>query len=301
MGIRTCFTILAALLLAACAAQPGSRTGTPASPPGGAEIASRRGETLPARPTPPVEVAALSATAAASAPPSPGTNAPGAFAGWSAMVIAADNRANDGSFTNAFDNARREAARRLLAWGLRPGDLAQYSVMPEAFPEEALRRLTLSRFSRDLATLKMRTGKGCFFYLTSHGTRQGLSFNQDTLSPGQFWDTVGRLCGQQPVVAVISACHSGVFAEDQWHAPNRFIFTAARADRTSFGCGKDNEFPYFDACFLKAAETTVELSQIAERTRACVRDREATEKLLPSEPQLFVGAKIKQTLPTAPK
>ncbi len=216
----------------------------------------------------------------------------GVLSGWSAMVIAADNRSTDGTVTEAFDNARRDAAQRLSVWGVKDGDLAQYSVMPEAFPKETLRRLTLTRFARDLARLKMRTGEGCFFYMTSHGTEQGIAFNQDLLSPDYFWGTVERLCGRQPVVAVISACHSGVFAEERWQQPNRFILTAARADRTSFGCGKDNIYPYFDACFLKAARGQGGLADIAGRTRTCVAERETRERLLPSEPQLFIGAQM---------
>ena len=53
-------------------------------------------------------------------------------------------------------------------------------------------------------------------------------------------------------IVVISACFSGVFvpalAGDQ-----RMILTAARPDRTSFGCGESDKYPYFDDCFLSSA------------------------------------------------
>lgn len=241
---------------------------------------------LPARPTTPVTVTALRSVPATLA------EAPGSYADWSAMVIAGDNRANNGEITQAFDNARREVARRLVSWGFDPEDLRQYSTQADSFPDEAVNRTSMPRFSRELANLKMGTGGGCLFYITSHGTRAGVTFGENILSPEDFWDAVDRLCGRQPVITIISACHSGVFADSPWQKANRFILTAARADRTSFGCGIDNVYPYFDECFLKNAEGASSWPALAEGTRACVARREAAADLTPSEPQLFIGEEI---------
>ena len=53
-------------------------------------------------------------------------------------------------------------------------------------------------------------------------------------------------------MALISACYSGVFV-DPVGAPNRIILTAAREDRTSFGCSDDADFTHFGGAFLRDA------------------------------------------------
>ncbi len=298
MRLPMLISVALAAFLAACAA-PGGDPGrskaalpasdTPARAPAGAQdtpspALEPRMQTV-AAPGPGQQEAAEPAT-------------PSRYAGWSGMVIAADNRATGGELTEAFDNARRDVAKRLLQWGFPAQSLRQYSIMPERYPEEPVLRITPSRFARDLARLKMATGQGCLFYMTSHGTQAGITVNNGLLSPDEFWNAVDRLCARQPVIAIVSACHSGVFAEPRFQAPARFIFTAARADRTSFGCGKDDVYPYFDACFLEAADgapagQTQDWLALAEATRACVARREQAKRLTPSEPQLFVGDAIR--------
>src|SRR5262249_49714091 len=47
-----------------------------------------------------------------------------------------------------------------------------------------------------------------------------------------------------PMIIVISACYSGSFIRDL-RGPRRIILTAARADRSSFGCGAGNRHTLF--------------------------------------------------------
>ena len=69
--------------------------------------------------------------------------------------------------------------------------------------------------------------------------------------PPQIMDQmISSACGRRPTIVIISACFSGVFVPALADA-NRMILTAARPDRSSFGCSESDKYPYFDACMLK--------------------------------------------------
>jgi hypothetical protein len=81
--------------------------------------------------------------------------------------------------------------------------------------------------------------------------------------------------------------------------PNRMIVTAARADRSSFGCSGTEKYPYFDACFLSSIDETNDFRSLALRTRRCVaRMERLTGMSPPSEPQIFTGSRIASHLPS---
>ena len=94
-------------------------------------------------------------------------------------------------------------------------------------------------------------------------------------------------CGQRPTVAIISACHSGIFLDDA--APNRIILTAARADRTSFGCGAGFEFTYYDSCLLDDWPRSHDFRALYDAVTLCVQDKERQMDVMPSEPQASFG------------
>jgi hypothetical protein len=50
----------------------------------------------------------------------------------------------------------------------------------------------------------------------------------------------------------VSACYSGGFIKDL-HDPHTMVITAARADRTSFGCADENDMTSFGRAFFKDA------------------------------------------------
>ena len=75
------------------------------------------------------------------------------------------------------------------------------------------------------------------------------------------------------------------------------VFTAARPDRTSFGCGADLKYTYFDQCFLEAFPGSGDFPGLAALTNQCVTLREHKEGATPpSEPQLSVGDKVASVL-----
>lgn len=216
------------------------------------------------------------------------------FEGWTSAVIAADWRTSQGQPIQAFDNARRDLTTAFLAAGFRRADMVDHTLRPD------VPRPVTAMAALEAVELKTRTAsKGCFLYLTSHGTPQGIVFGPDAvMSPQALAMLVNGICAQRPTVVVVSACFSGVFIP-ALRAPNRMVLTAARPDRSSFGCSEEATYPYFDGCILKSLPSASDFLQLASLARVCVAERERAEGLAPpSEPQLFVGADMQLLLPT---
>lgn len=116
-------------------------------------------------------------------------------------------------------------------------------------------RTSLQESLQTLARRMDREKDILFVFLTSHGSRdhrlllaeEGLAFAD---LPAQTLATVLRQQQIRWKVIVISACYAGGFiaplADD-----HTLIITAARADRSSFGCADDNDFTYFGRAFFK--------------------------------------------------
>jgi Peptidase C13 family len=147
-----------------------------------------------------------------------------------------------------------------------------------------------------------RGTQGCLFYFTSHGNQQGIVFGRSgqMLDPGTLNNMVTHWCGARPTVVIISACYSGVFAYPL-SGPNRMVMTAARPDRSSFGCGGNDRYPYFDDCVLNSLPRSVNMLHLADTTRQCVAEKEQqTGAQPPSEPQVLIGEQIRTTLGALP-
>ena len=220
-----------------------------------------------------------------------------AFADWSAVVVAGDWRGSTGGPTEAFDNARRDVTLALGRAGFQPDNIRQFSVRPERYSDTRPEKAELRAIYDALADGSSRAPGGCLFYLTSHGLPQGAQVDQTILRPGVLANMLDRTCDKRPTVVVISACFSGVFVP-ALAKPNRMVLTAARPDRTSFGCGQDNKYPFFDDCFLSSMPASKDFAMLATAVRECVRIREVAEKVSPpSEPQVWVGAELRPMLP----
>lgn len=219
------------------------------------------------------------------------------FADWTAVVIAGDWRGSGGGPTEAFDNARRDVAQALTRVGFQPANLRQFSTRPERYRDTGPAKAELEGIYAAMEDLTARAQGGCLFYVTTHGTPQGAVVDKRILPPGVLAAMLDRTCGKRPTVVVVSACFSGVFVP-QLSGPNRMVLTAARPDRTSFGCGESDKYPYFDDCFLSSIGESHDFQALALATRECVRRRELAEKVSPpSEPQVFVGAELRPVLP----
>jgi len=219
-----------------------------------------------------------------------------AVADWSAVVVAGDWHDHDGGPTEGFDNARRDVTTALLGAGFLAANLRQFSVRPERYSPTPDKSEPDAIYG-GLRDLTARAQGGCLLYLTSHGVRQGVIVNDRVLRPSVLAGMIDTTCGSRPTVVVISACFSGVFI-NALAKPNRMIMTAARPDRSSFGCGQGDKYPYFDDCFLQVMPRAHEFVGLARDIRACVARRETAEGMRPpSEPQVWIGPALAPLLP----
>ena len=212
----------------------------------------------------------------------------GRFAGWTAAIVQADWRDGRGRPIEAFDNARRDLAQAFVRAGFARETMLDVSLRTEP-PQRALQGL------QETAAVATR---GCLLYFTSHGAPDHLVFGEGEMTPDVMANLVRRTCGSRPTVVIVSACYSGQFV-NALEGPNRMVLTAARRDRTSFGCGADERYPWFDGCVLESLPAAADFLALAAGARACVARKEVEAGVaLPSEPQLFVGAEMQLRLPT---
>src|SRR5690242_16475862 len=155
------------------------------------------------------------------------------FSHWAVLLVAGDYRAHSGAPSKVFDNGRRDLAAAFARIGFSKANMLQFSVDYD----EGTEHVAIPDIASDLQTLASRARAGCLIYFTSHGTPTGMVMGDALLSPAQMHDMVASACGNRPSVIVMSSCYSGQFVAPL-SAPNRIVMTAARPDRTSFGCGE---------------------------------------------------------------
>lgn len=219
------------------------------------------------------------------------------YSDWAAIVVAGDWHAHSGAPSEVFDNARRDIAASLVRIGFAPGNIEQFSVNPDNYPDAHARQSDPQTISNALWDLSNRTSGGCLAYFTSHGSPDGIVMGDGMLSPDQMQQIIGNACGDRPTVVIVSACFSGVFVP-VLESPDRFVITAARPDRTSFGCGESDKYTFFDTCFLQSLPASGDFPDLASTVKACVAAREQKIGVeYPSEPQLYVGADTPAKLP----
>jgi len=222
------------------------------------------------------------------------------FADWSAVVVAGDSEGAGGGQTEAFDNARRDVSEALVRAGFERKNLRQFSVHPETHPDTQPEKSDLEAIYGAMSDLSAQAAGGCLMYFTSHGAPQGVVVGDRILAPAILAGMLDLTCGKRPTVVVISACYSGVFVKPLAGA-NRMVLTAARADRTSFGCGEADRYPYFDDCVLQSMPTVRDFLELAPAVRTCVAAREKAEGMRPpSDPQLSIGGELRPILPFYP-
>ena len=138
-------------------------------------------------------------------------------------------------------------------------------------------------------------------FLTSHGSRDHqLYVGMDPLPLDQITPKNLRAAldasGIQNRVIVVSACYSGGFV-DALRDAHTLVITAARADRTSFGCGADSEITWFGKAFLtEGLNQTTDFEQAFAIASKRIREWELAQDETPSVPQIAVGAAIDEKL-----
>jgi hypothetical protein len=218
------------------------------------------------------------------------------FESWAAIVVAGDFRAHSGAPSEAFDNGRRDLAKALVNLGFVPSHIKQFSVRPEQDMETNPARAQMETIDTEFRRLARQSSGGCFVYLTSHGAPTGILIGDEIVDPRTVARMVNDACADRITVVVVSACFSGIFIP-ALQTENRMILTAARPDRTSFGCGEANMYTFFDQCFLESVPQSRDFPALAATVQDCVAKREVVEGATPpSEPQVSIGFNIGRSL-----
>jgi len=205
---------------------------------------------------------------------------------WHVFLIAAD-RAEP-----VFDNAVDRLAALFKS---------RYGILAERFTSRRQRAAgkhdaTFQDIGRVALARNMAPGDACLFYFTSHGDQGGLYMarHRSLLPPEDLARLLDQACGTRTTVVVVSACHSGTFLRRALTTDNRVILTAARADRSSFGCSFKEQLSVYDRCFLDSWGASPTWAALHAAVTACVRAAEQQRRYRPpSEPQAFFGRLVR--------
>ena len=121
-----------------------------------------------------------------------------------------------------------------------------------------------------------------FVFLTSHGSSDhqlsiGMNGMRLPQLPAKRLGELLKASGIRKQIVVVSACYSGGFVQPL-KGPNTWVITAARADRTSFGCADENDFTYFGrALFKESLPQENSLSAAFTKTKKLVAKWEAEQ------------------------
>jgi hypothetical protein len=223
---------------------------------------------------------------AASTPVAAEVSAPPRLVHYRAVLAAGDD-----SIPN-FDNAVEALAKRLVRSD------AETTLLTSDGKLVSNRRWYASAHVIDGVLSDVGKSDGCLVFVTSHGNEHGLVMGMDNaegryLTPARLAEILDRDCGQRPTVPILSGCHTGTFLTDEMMTRNRIILTAARKDRTSFGCSTDTTYTYFDECLLEAMDNGGTWEAIFGLTKGCIEQKERAEDFEPSLPQAFFGDAVK--------
>ena len=131
-------------------------------------------------------------------------------------------------------------------------------------------------------------------YLTSHGSEDHTLLVDlqplplDSISS----DDLAGILDEQAFrwkIVVVNACYSGGFIPPLRGA-GTLVMTAARADRSSFGCGSESRITYFGDAFLaRALNRNDNVVNAFDAARNLIAGWEKQAQLTPSLPQIDVG------------
>jgi peptidase C13-like protein len=158
----------------------------------------------------------------------------------------------------------------------------------------------LDRALQHIGALMNKDNDVLFLFLTSHGQKNRFAlempgFALDSLTPGHLKGMLDR-SGIKNRVIVVSACHSGSFVP-ALADPTTLVFTAAHAERTSFGCEDKRQWTYFgDAFFNRSLRRERSFERAFERAKQMIARWEMREKLVRSLPQIAGGEALRPRL-----
>ncbi len=187
---------------------------------------------------------------------------------------------------------RFDAAGRTLLLGNDPATLADLPVADATNLRIALERIgAIMDADEDVL----------FLYITTHGAADGeLAVELPPLELDQIRPAaLARMLHASGIkwkVLVISACYSGGFIEPL-KDDDTLIITATDTRSQSFGCGNGQKLTWFGkAYFDDALRRTRSFTEAFAFARKEVAEREREQNFAASNPQMYVGAAIKDKL-----
>ncbi|MDO6747872.1 C13 family peptidase [Gilvimarinus sp. 1_MG-2023] len=209
--------------------------------------------------------------------------------------------AGDGT-QGVFDAEVRTIAEQLQSRWLDAEQVVTLSNLPESVDELPLATAgNLEATVAKLSQVMQPEEDILLLYITSHGSQEhefslaAPSHDFLDITPESLTAALAPLAAT-PKVLIISACYSGGFI-DQLKAPQHLVLTAARHDRTSFGCGDADTMTYFGrAYFSKALPETNSFVKAFAKAKSYIKQWEQDQDVEHSQPQIFVGDSIEAIL-----
>jgi len=201
---------------------------------------------------------------------------------------------NEVLFLRDLASQRMDAAGRVLVLSNQP-DEPPRSPVPRASVENLQAALAGIGATLDPAEDLL------LLYLTTHGTEDHELLLRRPGAEDAFMDAAQvryalDAAGIRHRVIAISACYSGGLV-DELRGRDTLLLTAARSDRTSFGCGNDSVATFFGRAWLvDGLNATLDFHEAFEMASAAITAREAAEELTPSLPQATSGDRIDRRL-----
>lgn len=206
---------------------------------------------------------------------------------WKGILMTGDDS------INAFDNARIKLKSLFTGFGIKAENLKELSMAP-GMQNSSVTASSRANFEQTLSGLNLGPNDKCLIFLTSHGSRQGFYLkNQNTYDPASFHAAVSAACGSRKTVVLVSACYSGVFNNNPaWQKENMVIMTAASPTNTSFGCGAENQYTFWDNCLIDNLPTAQSWSGFSDTVKSCISQKESGGSFTPSGPTSFIGSQM---------
>ncbi len=138
-------------------------------------------------------------------------------------------------------------------------------------------------------------------YLASHGSKNHtLQISLPPLDLAQLTPSSLRSMlddsGIKWRIIVVSACYSGAYI-DALQDERTLVMTASQADRPSFGCSPSSDATYFgEALFQQGLTKADNILAAFDLAKKRIAEREKAKGYLPSNPQIFVGAKMAEKI-----
>lgn len=200
---------------------------------------------------------------------------------------------------------RKEAQLALRVFGKRFGSLDRsVELINDVHDRTAYPLATFDNLRYALRLIGRRMDRSrdvLVLVLTSHGSPDdGMAITNgdlmdDALSPRDVRQVLSE-AGIRWRVVVVSACYAGIFIRPL-RTDTTLIMTAADSRHSSFGCADNRDLTYFGEALIEdSLPGACSLEEAFASARRIIRRRETEEGDIHSNPQIYVGARMRAKL-----